>query len=61
MRLSLRGLWNNKIKLNGFNRNRLSDVKLTDYMKLVAEQSVNNKVRKSTIHAVVCIHRMEYC
>ena len=38
----------------GFNRNRLSDVKLTDYMKLVAEQSVNNKVRKSTIHAVVC-------
>ena len=30
----------------GFNRNRLSDVKLTDYMKLVAEQSVNNKVRK---------------
>ena len=24
----------------GFNRNRLSDVKLTDYMKLVAEQSV---------------------
>lgn len=38
----------------GFNRNRLSDVKLTDYMKLVAEQSVNNEVRKSTIHAVVC-------
>lgn len=29
-------------------------MKLTGYMKLIAEQSVNNRVRKSAIHAVVC-------
>lgn len=38
----------------GFNHNRLSNMKLTGYMKLIAEQSVNNRVRKSAIHAVVC-------
>ena len=37
----------------GFNHNRLSNMKLTGYMKLIAEQSVNNRVRKSAIHAVV--------
>lgn len=49
----------------GFNHNRLSNMKLTGYMKLIAEQSVNNRVRKSAIHAVVChlerYTRMEYC
>lgn len=38
----------------GFNHSRLSNMKLTGYMKLIAEQSVNNRVRKSAIHAVVC-------
>lgn len=37
----------------GFNHNRLSNMKLTGYMKLIAEQSVNNRVRKNAIHAVV--------
>ena len=40
----------------GFNHNRLSNMKLTGYMKLIAEQSVNNRVRKSAIHAVVKIY-----
>lgn len=38
----------------GFNHNRLSNMKLTGYMKLIAEQRVNNRVRKNAIHAVVC-------
>lgn len=38
----------------GFNHNRLSNMKLTGYMKLIAEQSVNNTVRKNAIHAVIC-------
>ena len=42
----------------GFNHSRLSNMKLTGYMKLIAEQSVNNRVRKSAIHAVVC--HLEY-
>ena len=29
-------------------------MKLAGYMKLIAEQSVNNRVRKNAIHAVVC-------
>lgn len=43
----------------GFNHNRLSNVKLTDYMRLIAEQSTDNTVRRNTIHAVVC-HLEQY-
>lgn len=38
----------------GFNRTKVSKVKLTDYMRDIAEQSADNLARKSTIHAVIC-------
>ncbi len=38
----------------GFNHNRLSNMKLTGYMKLIAEQSVNNRVRKKC-HTCRCM------
>ena len=49
----------------GFNHSRLSNMKLTGYMKLIAEQSVNNRVRKSAYMLLYAIWkgilRMEYC
>lgn len=49
----------------GFNHNRLSNMKLTGYMKLIAEQSVNieyGKVPYMPLYAIwKDILRMEYC
>lgn len=37
----------------GFNSHRCSNVKLTDYLESVADQSRGNAMRKNTIHAVI--------
>lgn len=41
-------------RIYGFNRNRMSNMKLVDYMKSIANQNANNTTRKNTLHAVIC-------
>ncbi len=40
-------------KVFGFDNHRLTNVKLTEYMKRVAEFSADNKAKNDTIHAII--------